>query len=145
MMSANERLSQAADLARVQAIIDMIRDDPGSLQSWPKAERQWFTQLLAPFAVEPQLKSMLAAEPRLPTTPPFFELVAAIQQKYAGNDEAIQREFTGIVALVRKLLATNEQLDPEDVERVDNIAHLLRRRWIRSRSFLQRPPSGLLG
>lgn len=137
MPNVDDTLRRAADLSRLQAIIEMARRTR-SLDQWASQDRVWFTQLLSPFAPESQAKSLLTTASQATCAPPVLDLVDELSHMYSDDIGAMRTEFEGILRLLIKLLG-NEHLEESDVDQVERLASVLRRRLIRVDSFLHQP------
>lgn len=137
MQDPQERLLKASHLARLQAIIDLTRGETSSLAEWRPVDRRWFAHLLGPFAIEEGDRRLLAElSAESPAPPPILDLVQELRRSCGNDRDAVLEELEATVSLLRKLLSEDGRLEAADIQRVRKIASILRRRLIRSQSFL---------
>jgi len=141
MSDLQDSLRRASNLSRLETILDLARRS-NSLARWPTSDREWFARLLSPFAVGPEECRLSAAlNDRPAAAPPIAALIDELR-KSAGTPEELHREFAGIVALLRKLLSGDADLEAADVTRVQQIAEMLRRRLLQENSVMRRSKTG---
>jgi hypothetical protein len=136
MSDLQDRLRTAGNLARLQSIIDLTRDQSSLPVSLPDAERRWFACLLSPFAVGDDARRKIAALPSTSTAaPPISDLVTEILETHAEDLKALSEEFQALVSLLQKLLGPGATLDAGETRRVHEIAIKVRRRLLQEHSF----------